>query len=161
MSSASTFVGDTGAIPDTNPGMLRDGFSVQQIANALIWSLNCAREDERKAPGSPPYGNWHVAQPDAMLRITTVKTRKHLRLVLEGELASPWLTELAVEWSKVRATAGDLKVVVELKCVTMIREEGEHILLEMMTQGARIVTQGILNRYILRKLERRVGERGH
>jgi hypothetical protein len=94
-----------------------------------------------------------------MLRITTVKTDRKLHLVLEGRLGSPWVTELIKEWNEVRASAGDLRVVVDLRNVTMISEEAaEHILIEMMSEAARFVCRGILNRFVIRRLERKLCE---
>jgi hypothetical protein len=40
-----------------------------------------------------------------MLRITTIRADKRIRLVLEGKLVSPWLTELVNEWDSVRTSA--------------------------------------------------------
>jgi len=90
-----------------------------------------------------------------MLRVTTVRTDKRLRLVLEGELASPWVAELFNEWNNVRASARDRRVVVDLRNVTMISEEGEEILFGMMSGGARFICRGVHNRHVLRQLTRK------
>jgi hypothetical protein len=90
-----------------------------------------------------------------MLRITTIRTDKRIRLVLEGKLVSPWLTELVNEWNSVRASANGHIVVVELRDVIMIGEEAEPILMAMMSEDVRFVCRGILNRYVIRRLERK------
>ena len=54
--------------------------------------------------------------------------------------------------------AEDLIVVVELKDVTMIGEEAEPILMAMMSEDVRFVCRGILNRYVIRRLERKLCE---
>ena len=93
-----------------------------------------------------------------MLRVTTVKTDRRLRLVLEGTLASPWVEGLIKEWGDVRASTRGLTIVVDLRSVTLISQEGEEILLRMMRDGARFICRGVLNRHVLQRLTRKRGE---
>jgi hypothetical protein len=93
-----------------------------------------------------------------MLRITTIRTDKRIRLVLEGKLVSPWLTELVNEWNSVRSYAKDHIVVVELRDVIMIGEEAEPILMAMMREDVRFVCRGILDGYVIRQLKRKLCE---
>jgi len=89
----------------------------------------------------------------AMLKITTVKTDRRCRLILEGELLSPWVAELKREWNDARVSAGGLTLMVDLRNVTTISQEGKDILLDMMSEGARFVCGGVLNRHVLQQLE--------
>ena len=93
-----------------------------------------------------------------MLRITTIRTDKQIRLVLEGKLVSPWLTELVNEWNRVRASARGHIVVVELRDVIMIGEEAEPILMAMMSEDVRFVCRGILDGYVIRRIDRELCE---
>jgi hypothetical protein len=94
----------------------------------------------------------------AMLKITTTTKERKIRLILEGKLVSPWIAELITEWNEVRASARDLTVTVDMRNVTMISEEGEQLLFQMMSEGARFIAGGILNKYVLRKLARKLCE---
>jgi hypothetical protein len=91
-----------------------------------------------------------------MLRITTIRTDKRIRLALKGKLVSAGLTELVNEWDSVRTSARGHIVVVELKDVIMIGDEAEPILMAMMGEDARFVCRGILNCYVIRRLERKL-----
>ena len=75
------------------------------------------------------------------------------------ESFSPWLTELVNEWNSVRACARGHIVAVELRDETMIGEEAKPILMAMMSEDVRFVCRGILNRSVIRKLERKLCER--
>lgn len=91
----------------------------------------------------------------AMLKITTVKTDRRCRLVLEGELVSPGVAELKKEWNNVRVSAGDLTLIVDLRSVMTISQEGKDVLLDMMRKGVGFVCGGVLNRHILQQLARK------
>jgi hypothetical protein len=45
-----------------------------------------------------------------------------------------------------------------MRNMTMISEEGEQILFQMMSEGARFISGGILNRHVVRKLARKLCE---
>jgi len=90
-----------------------------------------------------------------MLKITTNKTGKRYRLVLEGELVCPWVTELRREWDSARASAGDLSLTVDLRSVTTISQTGKILLRDMMSEGVDFVCGGVLNRYVLQQLIRK------
>jgi hypothetical protein len=92
----------------------------------------------------------------AMLKITTVKTDRRCRLVLDGELVSPWVAELEKEWRNARVSAGGLSLIVDLRNVITISQEGKDILFDMMGEGVRFVCGGILNRHVLQQLARKV-----
>ena len=58
-----------------------------------------------------------------MLKITTIKTDRRYRLVLDGQLVAPWVEELYREWDAVRVSGRDLRLIVDLRNVTMISLE--------------------------------------
>ncbi len=89
-----------------------------------------------------------------MLRISIVESRFHLKLVLEGKLVEPWLGELRQVWSSVREDLRGRKPVIDLSNVTVISQEGEAVLLELMQQGARFSCGGVLTRHVLKQLAR-------
>jgi len=90
-----------------------------------------------------------------MLKITTVKTGRCYRLVLDGEIVSPWVAELRKEWNNARASAGDLSLIVDIRNVTTISQAGKILLRDMMSEGVEFVCGGVLNRYVLQQLIRK------
>jgi hypothetical protein len=89
-----------------------------------------------------------------MLRISIIETRFHRKLVLEGKLIEPWLGELRQVWSDVKEDTRGRKPVIDLSNVTVISQEGEAMLLELMQQGAKFSCGGVLTRHVLKQLAR-------
>ena len=92
----------------------------------------------------------------AMLKITTVKTNRQCRIVVEGELVSSGVGELKREWDEARISAGCLTLIVDLRNVIAIGQEGKHVLLEMMSEGVRFICRGVHNRHVLQQLARKI-----
>ena len=90
-----------------------------------------------------------------MLKITTIKTDQRCRLLLEGEIVPPWVAELQREWNEVRVSAADLELIVDLRSVITISQEGQDVLRDMMSNGVRFVCRGVLNKYVIQQLARR------
>jgi hypothetical protein len=91
-----------------------------------------------------------------MLKITRVKTERRWRVVLEGELIAPWVAELRQEWKEIRTLEGELKLIVDLRNVVSISQEGRDVLFEMMSQDVKFICGGVLNRHVLRELARKI-----
>jgi hypothetical protein len=87
-----------------------------------------------------------------MLKVTIIETRHVRRLVLEGTLVQPWVTELGRVWSAASDGLPKRRLIVDLNDVTTIGKDGEHALFEMMRQGARFSCGGVLTRYLLEQL---------
>jgi hypothetical protein len=87
-----------------------------------------------------------------MLKVTIIETRHVRRLVLEGTLVQPWVTELGRVWSAASDGLPKRRLIVDLNDVTTIGKDGEHALFEMMRQGARFSCGGVLTRYVLEQL---------
>jgi anti-anti-sigma regulatory factor len=92
----------------------------------------------------------------AMLRITTVKTNRQCRIVVEGELVSSNVEELKREWEGARLSAGCLTLIVDLRNVITIDQEGKDALLELMIEGVRFICGGVHNRHVLQQLARKI-----
>jgi hypothetical protein len=103
-------------------------------------------------------GNGPQSGPNrmVMLKITTVKTDRRCRIVVEGELVSLGVGELEKEWNETRLAAGGVPLIVDLRKVTAISQEGKDVLLEMMSEGVRFVCGGVHNRYVLQQLARKI-----
>jgi len=90
-----------------------------------------------------------------MLKISVIDRRTERRLVLEGKLIAPWVAELRTAWQAANGQVGGPALVVDLRNVTVISQEGENALLELMSDGARFRCSGVLIRHLIHELARR------
>ena len=90
----------------------------------------------------------------AMLKITAHKTDAQTILVLEGQLADPWVGELERCWRELQMSIPARSVVVDLRDVTGFSERGQDVLFQMMTAGVEVrCHRGVLTRQVLQQLE--------
>ena len=89
-----------------------------------------------------------------MLKICVNDIRTERRLVLEGTLTGPWVAELMTAWNAATAGLEGRKLVVDLRNVTFISEEGKDALSELMSKGARFCCAGVLTKHVLQQLAR-------
>jgi anti-anti-sigma regulatory factor len=87
-----------------------------------------------------------------MLKISILDTQSYRCLVIEGKLMAPWASELTTVWQKATANLGGRKLVVDVKGLTCINEDGENVLLELMKQGAKFRSAGVFTKEILKRL---------
>jgi anti-anti-sigma regulatory factor len=87
-----------------------------------------------------------------MLKITIFDTPERRRLVLEGKLVAPWASELEKECRKAASDLRGRELVIELKNVTHISEDGENVLLELMKGGVRFRSSGVFTKHIMKRL---------
>ncbi|MGA7522820.1 MAG: hypothetical protein WBW84_10080 [Acidobacteriaceae bacterium] len=90
-----------------------------------------------------------------MLRITRLDEPGQCRLVIEGKLIGPWTTELKVACERARTELNSRRLVVDVRCLTVISPEGEDILLALMNDGVRVSGSGLFTKRILKELARR------
>ena len=96
----------------------------------------------------------------AMLKISILDTSAPRRIVLEGKLIAPWVTELNQTWKALAADLGGREFVVDIGDVTVISREGENALLELMRHGAKFQCRGVFARHIVEQLTRRHKSQG-
>jgi hypothetical protein len=87
-----------------------------------------------------------------MLKVTLIETHDQRRLVLEGALVQPWISELERVWSAAGDELAERRLVVDLDNVTTISKEGENTLFELMRVGAKFSCGGVLTRYLVGQL---------
>lgn len=92
-----------------------------------------------------------------MLKVSTVDSATERRIVLQGTLTAPWIEELRNAWRAARRDADNREIVVDLENVTEISPEGEDELLELMKEGAKFRSSGVLTNYVLEELANRSG----
>ena len=90
-----------------------------------------------------------------MLKISLVDCRTYRRLIVEGNLIAPWTAELKSACERARADLFGRELVVELKHVTTISQEGENVILELIEGGARFRGRGVFTKHVLKQLSRR------
>ena len=87
-----------------------------------------------------------------MLKISTIENSNQCRLVLEGMLVAPWAGELRTACERARAELGDRKLVVDIRYLISISQEGEDVLLELMDNGVVLRGCGVFTKHILKQL---------
>jgi hypothetical protein len=90
-----------------------------------------------------------------MLKISIVDGRRQRRVILEGKLIAPWTAELKTACESARADLEGRDFILDVKNLTMIGQEGETVLLELMNDGAKFRSDGVFTKHILRQLARR------
>ena len=90
-----------------------------------------------------------------MLKISIVDTRTRCLVVVEGKLIAPWAAELRSACEKVRTDLNGRELVIEMKRITAISQEGENVILELMNEGVRFCSHGVFSKHTLKELARR------
>ena len=76
-------------------------------------------------------------------------------MVLEGQLIEPWVTEFKKVWQEVNQLHNGQNLIIDLDEVTVISSQAETVLLEIRRAGAQFVGGGILNKHLVRQIDRR------
>ena len=95
-----------------------------------------------------------------MLKISVVEGRKQRRLEVEGRLVAPWSDELKAACEKAGSGLDGRELVIDLKNLTRISQQGEDLLLELMKQGVRCRGYGVFTNEILKLVARRLRRNG-
>jgi anti-anti-sigma regulatory factor len=90
-----------------------------------------------------------------MLRILAIEDSSEQRLVLEGKLIAPWTTEVRRACEKARQNLEGRELVVDLKNLTVISEQGEDLLAALMSEGVKFRCGGLFAKQVLRQVARR------
>ena len=90
-----------------------------------------------------------------MLKISILDTPNYRRLVVEGKLIAPWTAELKNEWRKAAADLNGRELVVDVKGLTAVTEDGENVLLELMREGAGF-RSGVFTKQVLKRLAHKI-----
>jgi hypothetical protein len=91
-----------------------------------------------------------------MLKISILDTPSQRRLLIEGKLIGPWATELASVWRRATADLNGRALIIDVKEVTAIAEDGENVLLELMREGASFRSRGVFTKHVLKRLARKI-----
>jgi hypothetical protein len=91
-----------------------------------------------------------------MLKISLIDSVRQRRLIVEGKLIAPWAGELRSAYEEARADLCGRELVIEMKHITSISQEGENVILELINGGIRFRCQGVFMKHVLKQLTRRV-----
>jgi hypothetical protein len=92
---------------------------------------------------------------DRMLKISTHDTPNQRRLVLEGKLITPWTDELRRACERARENLECRELVVDLKNLMVISQEGENLLAVLMKERVKFRVCSVFAKQVLRHVVRR------
>jgi hypothetical protein len=87
-----------------------------------------------------------------MLRITINDDAEVKRLILEGRMTGEWVKEVEACWHRARAAPSPPRILVELRDVRFVDEEGRNLLRLMAQSGVVLVAGDLLMRATLEEI---------
>ena len=90
-----------------------------------------------------------------MLKISVIDSVRQRRLVVEGKLIAPWAAELRSAWRRAKADLRGRELVIQMKHITVISEEGKNVILGLIKSGIRFRCNGVLTKCVVQELTRR------
>lgn len=90
-----------------------------------------------------------------MLKISLIDSSRQRRLIVEGKLIGPWAAELRSACAEARVDLHDRELVIEMKHMTTISQEGENVILELINEGNKFRCRGVFTKHVLKELIRR------
>jgi len=94
-----------------------------------------------------------------MLKISLIDGVRLRRLILEGKLVAPWTVELRRACEEAKADLRDRELVVEMKHVTAISQEGENVIVDLLNRGIKFRCAGVFIKHVLKQLTRRTNKK--
>lgn len=92
-----------------------------------------------------------------MLRVSTFDSQTQRHLAVEGKLVAPWTAELRSACHEAKADLSGRELVVDVRCLMLISQEGENVLIELMNEGIRFRACGVFAKYVIADIARRAG----
>lgn len=90
-----------------------------------------------------------------MLKISLIDSATQRRVIVEGKLIAPWVAELRNACGRARADLRGRELVVEMKHISTISQEGENVILELMDGGIKFRCHGVFTKHVVKQLTRR------
>ena len=90
-----------------------------------------------------------------MLKISTIERPTRRRLIVEGNLVGPSVAKLKGACETAKADLRGRELVVDMKYLMVISQEGENLLLELMGNGIKFRSSGIFTKHVLKQLSQR------
>ena len=93
-----------------------------------------------------------------MLKISLIDSARQRRVTVEGRLIAPWAAELRNTCEEAKADLLGRDLVIEMKHLTTISQEGENVILELINRGFRFHCRGVFTKQVLKQLTRRANK---
>jgi hypothetical protein len=90
-----------------------------------------------------------------MLKISLIDSARRRRLIVEGKLIAPWAAELRGACAEARVDLHGRELVIEMKHITTISQEGENVIVELINEGNKFRCCGVFTNHVLKELTRR------
>ena len=90
-----------------------------------------------------------------MLKISLIDSARQRRVIVEGKLLAPWATELRNACEEAKRDLLGRYLVIELKHLTTISQEGEDVILELINGGFKFRCRDVFTKHVLKQLTRR------
>lgn len=90
-----------------------------------------------------------------MLKISIMEGHTQRHLIVEGKLVGPWVAELKGVCEKANANLLGRKLVIYMKHLSAISQEGENVLFELIQKGVKFRCCGVFTRHVLKQIARR------
>jgi hypothetical protein len=90
-----------------------------------------------------------------MLKISKAETPTQCRLIFQGRMAGTGVTELRTMCALLKTELKGRALVIDMKDVVLISQEGENVLLQLIDRGAKLRPAGVLAKGLLRPLAQR------
>jgi hypothetical protein len=97
----------------------------------------------------------HKKQEEGMLKISPIDSVRQRRLIVEGKLIAPWAAELRSACEEARVDLRGRELVIEMKHITTISQEGENVIVELINEGNKFRCRGVFTKHVLKELTRR------
>jgi hypothetical protein len=75
--------------------------------------------------------------------------------MLEGQLVDPWTVELRSACEKAKADLQTRELVIDLRCLTAISQEGEEVLLQLLNEGIKFHASGAFTKLVMKQLSQK------
>jgi hypothetical protein len=98
---------------------------------------------------------YHKRGKKEMLKILFIDSARQRRVIVEGKLLAPWADELRKACEEARADLLGRDLVIELKHLTTISQEGENVVLELINGGFKFRCRGVFTKHVLKQLTHR------
>ncbi len=95
-----------------------------------------------------------------MLRVTIHDSRTERRVLLEGKLAGPCVSEFESIWKQARGACQACSFVIDLSEATVIDASGKVVLMAMISEGARLTGKGVYTECLVNDLTQKAQQHG-
>ena len=90
-----------------------------------------------------------------MLKISFLDNARQRRVIVEGKLIAPWAAELRNACEEARTDLLGRDLIIEMKHLTAISQEGENVILELINEGFKFRCHGVFTKQLMKRLTRR------